>query len=207
MTILNIDSDVNPLTGDITAFGSDYWFGVDTDSYDFGHFNGNVWDTTPYSTVTVSGGGSSLLISVNKSELGNASTFNFSVETYNRATREQDHAPDDGMFSYSLADGGPPIGAVDLRTVPSSGPKAGRAFVLTAAGLALPPNGAANPTHPAPESYSCKATLGGRVVAGAGVGGCTFRPDKQTRGKTLAVVVTVTYEGATKSFPFKWKVS
>jgi hypothetical protein len=207
VTMLSIDSDANPLTGDLTSFGSDYWFGVDDDGYEFDHLNGNDWSATPYATVTISGGGSGVLISVNKGELGNTSAFNFSVGTYNGATRERDRAPDDGMFSYSLADGGPPIGAVDLRTTPSAGPKAGRPFVLTPTGLALPPNGASNPSHPAPESYSCTAKLAGRALAGIGVGGCTFRPGMKTRGKALAVLVTVSYEGATKSFPFTWKVS
>jgi hypothetical protein len=40
------------------------------------------------------------------------------------------------------------------------------------------------------------------------MGGCTLRiAKKKTRGKTLNVVVTVVYEGATKSVPFTFTVS
>ena len=67
--ILDIDSDANPLTGDITFNGMDYEFDVDNTSYSFGHWNGSDWVVTPDLSVQVSGNTSQILISVNKSEL------------------------------------------------------------------------------------------------------------------------------------------
>jgi mevalonate kinase len=62
--------------------------------------------------------------------------------------------------------------------------------------------------QPRPESYSCRATVKGRRVTGSGIGGCTLRvAKKKTRGKKLTVVVSVTYQGATKSVPFTFVVS
>jgi hypothetical protein len=206
VTMLNIDSDANPLTGDVLSLGSDYWFAVDNTSYDFQHWNGSDWVETPHSTVTVDGSGSSVLISVNKSELANTSDLNFSVDTLDVANKQWDSAPEDGMFNYSLDAGGPNIVSVDLQTTPSSGPKAGKQFVLAPTALHLPPNGSLFGQVPTPESYTCQATLRGRTLAGTGTGGCSLRLAKKARGKTLKVVLTVTYEGATKALPYTFNV-
>src|SRR3954454_9786043 len=109
LTLLNIDSDANPVTGDISSSGADYAFEVDDSSYGFWHWSGSDWVATAYSTVTVSGGGGSVLISVNRSEVGGTSDFNFSVETLDIANKQLDSAPNDGMFNYSLDAGGPAI--------------------------------------------------------------------------------------------------
>jgi hypothetical protein len=210
VTFLYIDSDANPLTGDVDSDGADYAFGVDSDGYDFAHWNGSSWADTPYSTVRICcvGGGSSLMISVNRSELGNTSSFNFSADTWNRDARSGDDAPDFGMFNYSFDAGGPDIQAIMVTTAPSFGPRAGKTFVVTPVALKLPPNGVPISILPTPESYSCKATLAGRAVARTGTGGCTMRiAKKKTRGKKLNVVVTVIYQGATKSVPFTFVVS
>jgi hypothetical protein len=61
---------------------------------------------------------------------------------------------------------------------------------------------------PLPDTFSCKATINGRRVRGKGTGGCALQiAKKKTRGKKLRVVVTVAYEGATKSVPFTFVVS
>src|SRR5436190_3037806 len=44
---LDIDSDANPLSGNISDNGSDYLFYVDGDSYFFAHWNGSSWVETP----------------------------------------------------------------------------------------------------------------------------------------------------------------
>jgi hypothetical protein len=210
LTFLYIDSDANPLTGSLNADGADYAFGVDDSSYDLAHWDGSDWVDTPSSTVRVCcvGGGTSLMISINRSELGNTSSLNFSADTWNTDTRSGDDAPDDGMFNYSLDAGGPDIQGMTLQTSPSSGPRAGRAFTVEPIGLKIPPNGALVSVQAKPESYSCRATLGSRTVAGHGVGGCTLRiPKKKAHGKKLHLLVTVTYEGATKSVPFTFVVS
>ena len=211
LTAVDIDTDANPLTGDILSGGADYWFVVDDNSYGFLHWNGSDWVATPYSTVTVTGGGAGITISVNRSELGNTSDFNFDVQTaqmvgegnFNRG----DSAPDDGMYNYSLDAGGPLIQSVDVRTSPAAGPRAGKTFSVVPTNLKLPPTMSLSSAPIVPDSYSCKTTLNGRALAGSGTGGCTFRiPKKKTRGKTISVVLTVGYEGATKAFPLRFSV-
>jgi hypothetical protein len=120
--ILDIDSDANPLTGDITFNGMDYEFDVDNTSYGFFHWNGSDWVATPDLSVQVSGGTGQILISVNRSELGNASTFNFFGIAFNAADRAFDLAPDRGAFNYSLDANGPQILSVDVKKTPAAGP-------------------------------------------------------------------------------------
>ena len=73
--------------------------------------------------------------------------------------------------------------------------------------MKLPASGALVAGDPKPDSYTCRATLKGRALAGTGAGGCTVRLGKKARGKTLKVVLTVTYEGATKTFPYTFHVT
>ena len=214
MTTVDIDTDANPLTGDIVSGGADFWFGVAGDGYGFQRYDGRDWVDTPYATVTISGGGGGLTISVNRSELGNTDDFNFDVETIQLVGQDDfnkgDSAPDVGMYNYSLDAHGPLIGSIEVRTTPSAGPKAGKAFSVVPTNLKLPPTqllstGAATIV---PDTYSCKATLKGKRLAGSGTGGCTFRvPKKKTQGKKILVVMTVAYQGATKAFPLTFSVS
>ena len=210
LTILFIDSDANPATGNSDWNGADYLLGVDNASYEFAHWNGADWIDTPSSSVRVCcvGGGSTLMFSVNRSELGNTSEVNFFARSRNVATNANDDAPDDGMYNYSLAAGGPDIQGVLLQTNPVSGPRAGKRFVVRPIGLKLPPDGAVVSVASKPESYACHAKLKGKPVPATGTGGCTLRiAKKKTHGKKLTVVVDVTYEGATKSVPFTFVVS
>jgi hypothetical protein len=210
VTFLYIDSDANPATGNPNWNGADYALGIDDSSYSFVHWTGSDWVDTPDTTVRVCciGGGSSVTFSVNRSELGNTSEFNFAARERNFATNASDDAPDDGMYNYSLDAGGPDIQGVLLGTTPSSGPRTGKKFVVAPIGLKLPPNGALLSILPEPESYSCRATIGGKAVSGSGTGACTLRiAKKHTHGKKLTVVLSVTYQGATKSVPYTFVVS
>jgi hypothetical protein len=205
-TFLDIDSDANPTTGDLSDGGADYSFAIGGEFYWFAHWDGSDWVGTSYSTVRVFGSTSRISISVNKSEMGNTSDFNFAVTSADWPNRHFDSAPDDGMFNFSVDDGGPSILSIVLQTTPTAGPKAGKPFVVTPTGLNLPPSGASATTPPQPESYGCKATLKGRVLAGTGTGGCTWKLPKKAKGKTLNVQLTVTYQGTTKVFPYVFKV-
>jgi hypothetical protein len=208
VVFLTIDSDANPLTGNIMDNGSDYWFVIDNESFWFMRWNGSDWDGTTYQTVRIMGGGTQILVSVNRSELGNTSSFNFVASTLDLSAFALDEAPDDGAFNYSIEANGPQIDSVGVQTIPSSGPKAGKRFVVTPTGLKLPPDGRATATPVVPESYSCTAKLGARTLVGTGTGGCTFAiPKKKARGKRLTVALTVNYQGATKTVPLTFKVS
>lgn len=205
---LEIDSDANPLTGNLIANGADYSFYVDDNSYSFGHWDGSTWVRASNLSVRVSGGTSQILVSVNRSELGNASVFNFAVSTINLTQIALDSAPDDGYYSYSFDANGPQINSVDVKTTPSAGPRAGKRFVVVPTALRLPPDGRTTTTPVLPESYSCTAKLGAKQLAGSGKGGCTIAvPKKKARGKRLTVQLTVTYQGVTKVVPLTFKVT
>jgi hypothetical protein len=203
---LDIDSDANPLTGDISFNGSDYEFGVDNTSYGFSHWDGSNWVATPDLSVQVSGNTSQILISVNRSELGNTSMFNFFALTFNSADRSFDGAPDRGAFNFSFDANGPQILSVDVKKTPAAGPKAGKRFVIAPTGLKLPPDGQLTPPTILPESYSCTAKLGAKRLA-SGKGVCSIAiPKKNAKGKRLTVLLTVNYQGAVKVVPLTFKV-
>ena len=204
--ILEIDSDANPLTGDITLNGSDYEFDVDNASYGFFHWNGSDWVATPDLSVQVSGGTSQILISVNRSELGNTSLFNFFAVSFNTVDRAFDDAPNQGAFNFSFDANGPQIISVNVKKTPAAGPKAGKRFVIAPTGLKLPPDRQTTPPTIVPESYSCTAKLGAKKLAGSGTGRCTIAIPKNARGKRLTVLLTVSYQGAKKVVPLTFKV-
>jgi hypothetical protein len=206
VTWLVIDADANPSTGDPDGGGAEYAFVVDDDTYWFMRWDGSDWVDTSTATVRVMGGPRGLMISVNRSELGNTSEVNFWAQAYDETNKRWDNAPDDGMFNYSLQLQGVHILAALVQTTPAAGPKAGKAFTLVPAGLKLPPDGTTAAVTPRPDRYTCKATLNGRAVTGTGTGGCTWRLPKSARGKVLKVALTVTYEGTTASFPFSFRV-
>jgi len=209
---VDIDADANPNTGHLPD-GTEYSFYVDNDTYYFARWDGANWVATSASSVRVSGGTSQILISVNRSELGNTTDFNFTVTAFNMTiaggttTIGLDAAPDDGAFNFSIEANGPQINSVDVKTAPSAGPRAGKAFVVSPTALHLPPDARLTPTTILPESYSCTAKLAAKKLAGTGTGGCTFKiPKKKSKGKKLAVQLTVNYGGATKIVPLTFRV-
>jgi hypothetical protein len=203
---LSIDSDSNPLTGDVEHHGTDYWFWVDDGSYWFACWNGSDWVDTPRVTVDVLGGQNQITISVNTAEIGGAAAFNFVAWT-DLPGRGKDSAPNDGVFNYSLEVNGPQIESVDVKTNPSLGPRAGKQFVVIPTGLSLPSYGLTTQTPPLPDSYECTAKLATRALAGRGAGGCMFAiPKKNSRGKRLIVVLTVNYQGSAKSLRLVFNV-
>lgn len=207
---LAIDADVNPATGHSGWLGAEYLFIVEQSTYSYGlaRWTGSGWSwDAPDSTVRVRDSAGVLLISVNASELGATQAFNFSVQSFGAADGQYDDAPDEGHFNYMLAAGGPDIRSVRVDAKPAAGPKAGSVFTVTPLSLELPPNGGLLAPTPAPESYSCAARLGAKVLKGTGIGGCTFKiPKKNAKKKTLTVEMTVSYQGATKTVSFAYKV-
>jgi hypothetical protein len=204
---LFIDSDANPVTGNLTGNGSDYSFIVDASGYFLAHWNGGAWVGTPVLSVQVFGGTSQITISVNRSELGNPADLNFSASTLNTADLTFDQAPNEGAFNYSFEANGPQINSVDVQTTPSAGPKAGKKLVIVPTGLKLPADGRTSTSPILPESYSCTANLGAKRLAGSGTGGCTIAvPKKKAHGKKLTVQLTVVYEGTSKVVPLTFKV-
>jgi hypothetical protein len=175
-------------------------------SYWFTHWNGLDWVDAPRVTVEAFGDNSQITISVNTAEIGGAAAFNFVAWT-DLLDTDKDSAPNDGVFNYSLAVNGPGIESVEVKTSPSSGPRAGNQFVIIPTGLRLPPDGRTIQTPVLPDSYACAAKLGTRALMGRGAGRCTFGlPKRTSRGKRLSVVLTLNYQGSVKSFPLLFKV-
>jgi hypothetical protein len=209
-TFLAIDADVNPATGNSSWVGSEFLFIVDEVDYSYGfaRWTGAAWSwDTPSSTVQVREAGGTVLISVNASELGGSQSFNFSAATRTGTDGQFDDAPDEGHYNYTLSAGGPDIRSVRVEAKPVSGPKAGGVFTVSPVSVELPPNGGLLAPTPAPESYSCAARLGAKTLVGTGTGRCTFKiPKKKSKNKTLTVSVTASYQGATKTVSFAYKV-
>jgi hypothetical protein len=211
-TFLFLDTDVNPATGSLAAGGAEYFFVVDEsdNSFDFARWTGSSWDDDiPYSTVHISSGRSGVTVVVNRSELGDTSGFNFWTRTRagDVSADQADTAPDSGVWNYSLAAAGPDITSVLVTSAPSFGPKAGKPFTVTPIGLRLPAGPDPISILPHPDSYTCTAKLGGQALRGRGTGGCTWSLPKKARGKTLSVTLTVSYQGATKTVPFVYRVT
>jgi hypothetical protein len=219
---VDIDTDANPATGNLSDGGTEYSFVVGASTFDFSRWDGANWVDTPYATVRVTGNTSDITISVNRSELANTADFNFAANTLNftvdgtTATFGLDVAPDDGAYNYSFEANGPLINSVDVQTTPSAGPKAGKRFVVQPTALHLPPDGRTSATPLLPESYSCGAKLAGKRLVGTGTGGCTYSIPKKAKAKkgkkkppakTLVVQLTVNYQGATKVVPLTFKVT
>jgi hypothetical protein len=207
---LIVNTDVNSATGSPNMYGADYFFVVDeTDnSYGFYRWTGTDWDDAPYTSVRVMTNRTGVTISVNRNELGGTQSFNFWTRTLRGDTSadQADDAPDDGTWNYTLAANGPEIRGVMVVTNPISGPRAGKPFTLAPLGLELPPSDAVATLMPQPESHSCTARLGAKPLAGSGNGRCTFNLKKSARGKKLAVALTVTYQGASKTTQFAFRV-
>jgi hypothetical protein len=59
---------------------------------------------------------------------------------------------------------------------------------------------------PQPESYVCAAKLAGKALRGTGAGRCTYAIPKKAKGKRLSISVTASYQGASKTVQFDYKV-
>jgi hypothetical protein len=207
LLFLDIDSDANPLTGDIADNGSDYRFILASGGYAFVHWTGSEWVDSPDLSVQITGSTNQLLFSVNRSELGNSSLFNFFAWTFNVPDRATDSAPDEGAFNYSFGANGPQIISVTVKTTPAGGPKAGKRFVVAPTGLKLPlDRQTTTPPTILPTSYSCTAKLGTKRLA-SGKGVCSIAiPNKNANGTKLTELLTVNYQGAKKVIPLTFKV-
>jgi hypothetical protein len=207
---LFVDSDANPLTGDVRAGGADYLFLMvpSERAYDPEHWNGSDWDDNfTRLSLRVALTSTAVLVMINRSELGNTGQVNFWATSLkgDGGPGNIDVAPDDGLWNYDLSASGPDIRQVLVQTMPAAGPRVGKTFSVKVSGINLPQTNV--PTAVQPDSWKCTAKLGGRTLAGSGTGGCTFRiPKKKSKGRQLVVTVSVTYQGATKSIQLPFKV-
>jgi hypothetical protein len=206
---LFVDSDANPLTGDVRAGGADYLFlmAPSEKAYSPEHWNGSDWDDNfTRLSLRVAQISTGVLVMINRSELANTSQLNFWVMSIagDGGPGKVDVAPEDGVWNYDLSAGGPDIRQVLVQATPAAGPRVGKPFSVKVNGINLPQTNVSAAVQP--DSWTCTARLGGKRLAGAGTGGCAFRIPKKSKGKQLVVTVSVTYEGATKSIQLPFKV-
>ena len=120
------------------------------------------------------------------------------------ALGQMDDAPDDGTFNYTFAAGGPDIREVGTKTSPAWGRapdvSSSSSRRARAAGRARRRFGAeAGVVHVHGEARYEGAARNGR-------GACTYAIPKLAKGKKLSVVLTVSYQGASKTVQLAYKV-
>jgi hypothetical protein len=213
-----IDSDNNDNTGDTQALGADYLFEDDyaSHSFDLAVWQSNAFAEAPHATanVVVASDNKSVTMTINKSDLGNSTGFDFFVIASDGAfdPGHTDDAPSGaGSYSYSaqtvfrLAAGSSHDGAA----------KAGGTWTVSMRAV----RSDTNATVGADGTIACRATEGSKklavvnhsFVSSGGGGGssavCTFRVPKKPRGVAVHAKVTVSDAGqsASRSFTAKTK--
>jgi hypothetical protein len=203
------DTDRNQATGWADGAGVEYGFVDDesNDSYSFLHWNGTDWDDAPDTTARVSSDSGGVTFSINRSELGGTTAFDFWVRTRlgDPGGAAADTAPDgDAVWSYTLQMGAPAAPKITGVMLPTASvlPKAGKTFTFRVGNVVL-----STKEIVSPDRVTCKAVLAGKTLGAVGPGGCTWRLPRTARGKSLVVTFTVTYQGASYARRFPMKVS
>jgi hypothetical protein len=200
-----VDSDANPSTGDTGAAGAEYDLQADigSNSAGLGFWNGTPWTAAPsQATFSASQGSAQVTFSVNRSDLGNTSSFNFWVDSSDGqgGAGHEDQAPDQSTWSYQLAS------SLQLSVVLSGGSGARAGGTYTA--VMLVRRSDTGDFLGSEATLTCTGTLGSRRIAGHGLFAsitekgtkvtgavCAYRLPKTAGGKTLHATITVAYEG------------
>jgi hypothetical protein len=184
------DTDRNASTG---SSGVDYGIVVTASGARVVHWNGTTFVPSAQTTLTTANNG--MTISVNRSELGNTTGFNFLAETLVGSTAS-DVAPDTSSWSYDL--GLKPVLNTLAASFSPAKPRAGHVFRLAQTQLRLEDG-----TVVKADSITCIATLNGKRLAGR----CAWHIPRNARGRRLVVVLTAHYQGATATFtPWRFRV-
>lgn len=211
-----IDSDNNDNTGDPQALGVDYLFEDDyaSHSFDLAVWQSNDFAEAPHTTanVVIASDNKSMTMTINKSDLGNSTGFDFFVISSDGAfdPGHTDDAPSDaGSFSYNaqtvftLAAGSSHDGVA----------KAGGTWTVSMRAV----RSDTKATIGSEGTIACKATerskklavVSHAFVSSGGGGGssavCTFRVPKKPKGAAVHATVKVSDAGqsASKSFSAK----
>jgi hypothetical protein len=211
---LYLDSDLNPATGDPQALGADYLIIDDntSKSFFFLTWNGTTWADAPAnSTVkdSVSTDGMHVFLSVNKSELGNSTGFNFFLVSAegDGSNGHWDAAPSGaGSWLYKLQ---APL-KLSLVGAHSFPVKAGGTWgvaVIVGRSDTGGTVGAEGTIVCSATSGSTKLKLDGRAFVSGGSGKpttavCSFKVPKKLKHKVLHATVTVSYQGLSVSHSF-----
>lgn len=187
--LIFIDSDRSAATGSPERGGGiDYKLRIDATSSDFERWNGTGFEAAPKTTVRIAWV-NGYVASVNRSELGVRSSFALFVRTrmQERPGNQFDDAPTDSLFAYTL--GPPHIDAIRPSFSPAA-PRAGSTFRVSSVQLRFETAESASAA-----AFTCRATLGGKLIRGTGRGSCTFKLPKTAKGKRFVLMMTARATG------------
>jgi hypothetical protein len=211
---LYLDTDLNPATGDPKSAGADYLMIDDNTSQSayFLKWDGTKWtDASPSATAkdSVSTDNKHVLLTVNKSEVGNSTGFNFFVEAI-----EGDGS--DGHWDD--APSGTAVWQYKLQTVLHLALVAAHSFAVKAGGTweigLIVGRSDTGETLGSEGTLTCSATSGSTKLAvatsafisgGKGkptVAVCSFKVPKKLKHKVLHATVTVSYQGQSVKHSF-----
>jgi hypothetical protein len=194
LLVVGLDTDRNGRTGDPT--GCEYVVVLDAlEGAVLGRWTGEAYDwEIPQRTLDADGTG----FGVNVAELGGAQSFDFFVLTA-LGEEDSDVAPEGAaMFSFTL-DLRPLIVRFTAAATPRQ-PVAGKPFSIGNVVVEIETG-----TKARAGTFTCTARLAGKVLKP--VAKCRWKLPPRSKGKTLAVTVTMTYKGATlTSKPIAFKV-
>lgn len=211
-----IDADENPGTGAPNSEGSEVLLVLDgqTKAWGFAKWTGTTFAGASAPTANIQYGNGAL-VSINRSDLGVNSGFNFWVFTAKGEGDAAvfDDAPDRGTWNYKLGTTTAPgpltppatpkkatVTSIKVLALPAA-PTAGLQFRILVPSVHLSTGQDVRPT-----AARCSARLAGKLLAGRGTGRCTFTIPRGSGGSSLSVTITITYRGATKSRTMTFRV-
>lgn len=202
--VLGFDADRNPATG---AEGIDYMLFVDGERYTgLLAWDGTQWVESPSSTLKTYWWGDTVLLALDRSELGNSSAFTFVVLAGTFAGEEFVPSDDSGgVWAYTSIAKTFGMATGSVVVVTKGGAKAGKPFVV---GYVFGRTDSPEPAT-APKT-TCVATLAGkripaRVAQDSETASCRVTLPATAKGKVLKLTLTTTSGGksATKSYTTK----
>ena len=211
---LYLDTDMNAATGDTQQGGAEYQIVDDNaaNAFYFEMWNGTSWVDSPTSSTvkdSVSTDGKDVVLSVNKSEIGNSTGFNFFVVSTegDGSDGHWDVTPEGtAMWPYKLQT---PL-TLSLVAAKSFAAKAGGTWnlaVVVGRSDTGGTVGAEGTLVCTATSGSTKLKLGTRAFISGGSGKptaavCSFAVPKKLKHKVLHATVTVSYQGQTVKHNF-----
>jgi hypothetical protein len=196
-----IDADKSRDTG---TDGWDYLISLAGDkTWNLYSWDGTQWAEAPATTAKSYFFGDVVLFAIDRSELGNTSSFDFYVEGNQFAGDEivaTDAAPDgDGVWSYATVTKTFGLAASPLVVVTKGGPRAGKPFVV---GYSFGRTDSPEPVAGA--KSTCVATVGvqrvaARVVQDGAVAACRVTLPTAAKGKLLKLTLRTSFGGKTVS--------
>ena len=215
IVFLLMDTDQNPATG---TSGVDYVLVCDESNGSVGllRWDGSQLVVASSPTLTASDDGTGITATLNRSDIGGSSGFNFgilTVEGPSPIAGHVDDAPDQNWWNYQLTAAGPLKLNVTLFGAPKT-VKAGKRFIVTM--VAVRSDNSASVNEEIGGSVACQAAVAGKRLAALASGfvegtdpelaACAWRAPKNARKKTIRGSITVSVEGVNVKKTFALKV-